>query len=147
MGNKNTKNINTKKNQKIMKESLENKKLFKQNFLSKDKNPNFKRKEIFEHKYCIGFEIYELKGINNGFYLAFSNRKEDDIKIYKYFYKKENFEKITKIKFIKADLDEILIKYFYNPLNKKEYLFVYRDINDIEIILIQKENQFEIIIL
>ena len=125
MGNKNTKNIKTKKNQKIMKESLENKKLFKQNLVSKNKNPSFKKKEIFEHKNCVGFEIYELKGINDGFYLAFSSQGEDNIKIYKYFYKKEKFEKITTIKFIKADLNYIIIKYFYNPLNKKEYLFVY----------------------
>ena len=142
MGAKNNKSKKTKTVQNT-KESLENKEKYKQNL--DNQNPFFKKKEIFSHSKCIGFEIYKLKNINNAFYLAFTPYKEDDTVIYKYFFEKEKFEKITTIKIYKGDLDKIIIKYFYNPLNKKEYLFVVRKYDDIETILIKKENNFEFI--
>ena len=36
------------------------------------------------------------------------------------------------------------MKYFYNPLNKKEYFFIINDNDEIEIYLIKNENNSEI---
>ena len=147
MGAKNTKIKKTKINKQKEEKSLENKKILKENILliNQNKNPCFKKKEIFSHSNCIGFEIYKLKDINNAFYLAYSSFTEENIIIYKYFYEKEKFEKISEIQIYKGDLNDIIIKYFYNPLNNKEYLFFVRKYDDIEIVLIQKENKFEFI--
>ena len=112
------KNIKTKK-----KESLENKEIYKHNFLSEIPNPCFKKKEIFSHSNCTGFEIFKLKDIKNAFYFAFSSYKEDGIVIYKYFYEKEKFEKVSTIKFDKGYEGHVIIKYFYNPINKKRISF------------------------
>ena len=136
MGAKNTKHAKTKKNQNIIKNSQE------KNILSKIPNPCFKKKEIFSHYDCLGFEIYKLKDINNAFYFIYTPRGYDDTVIYKYYYEKEIFEKISTIKFEKWYLEEIKIKYFYNPLNKKEYLFFLKEYDDILIVQIKAENKF-----
>ena len=145
MGAKNTKHAKTKKNQNIMKESLENNEILKKNILSKTPNPCFRKKEIFSHHKCVGIEMYKLKDINNAFYCIYTPAGDDDTIIYKYYYEKGIFEKINTIKFEKWYLEEIKIKYFYNPLNKKEYLFIMREYDDIIIIQIKAENKFEFI--
>ena len=86
-----------------------------------------------------------MKDINNAFYFVYTPRIYGDTVIYKYYYEKEIFEKISTIKFEKGYLSEIKIKYFYNPLNKKEYLFIMREYDDIIIIQIKAENEFEFI--
>ena len=141
MGANNTKD----KKQKNIKESLENKNILIKNNLSKIPNPCFKRKEKFPISRCLGFEIYKLKDINNAFYFIYTPSGDKDTVIYKYYNKKQILVKISTIKFEKGYLDEIKIKYFYNPLNKKEYLFIFKEINDIVVILIKKENEFEFI--
>ena len=37
------------------------------------------------------------------------------------------------------------MKYLYNPLNNKEYLFIINDNDEIEIYLIKNENNFHLI--
>ena len=145
MGAKNTKNTKVKKNNKIMEESLEKKNIFKQNNLTKIPIPSFKKKEIFPHSDCYGFEIYKLKGINNAFYFVYIPKNEkNEIIIYKYYYEKEIFKEIVTIKFELNFSSEIIVKYFYNSLNKKKYIFIVTNY-EIEIILIKKEKKFECI--
>ena len=97
--NKKESSENNKESSENNKESLENnkessennKECLNQNILSRIPNPSFVRKEIFSYSYCIGFEIYELKHINNAFYLALTPYGDkNDTVIYKYFYEKRN---------------------------------------------------------
>ena len=125
--------------------SLKNEEILEENMLSKIPNPCFKKKEIFSYDNCLWFEIYKLKDINNAFYLAFYLYNDKDIIIYKKLYEKEKFEKISTIKINLTILEKLIIKYFYNPLNKKEYLFVVKSQDVLEIYLIISENKFKLI--
>ena len=124
---------------------LKNEEILEENMLSKIPNPCFKKKEIFSYDNCLCFEIYKLKDINNAFYLAFYLYNDKDIIIYKKLYEKEKFEKISTIKINLTILEQLIIKYFYNPLNKKEYLFVVKSQDVLEIYLIITENKFKLI--
>ena len=141
MGTKNIKNFDNNQNGK----KLEEKKTFQ--FKSKDKmlfgipNPFFQKNEKLSDEECTNFEVYHLKNIKNAFYVAFvsGNKK---IKIYKYLNSKKKFEEICKIKAVIPIDSQIKIKYYYNPKNGEEYLFVVKDYNDIEIYLIKSEKKF-----
>ena len=113
-------------------------------------NPIFKYKKEFKFNVdetlnSIILEIYQLKNINNAIYLV--SIEEKDIIIYKYCYESNNLEKITSIK-IKGHGPFFFchtIKYYYSPLDKKEYLFVVQNYNSKNIYLIKNENEFELI--
>lgn len=115
--------------------------------LSKVPKPFFKNKKTFSNYTCDNFEIFSLKDNNNAFYLAFSPLSIDfqGIIIYKYPYKEKIFKEINRIKTDTMELTELIIKYFYNPLNYKEYLFVAKNYQDIEIYYIKSEKHFEFI--
>ena len=86
--------------------------------------------------------VYKLKNISNSFYFACLIYKKN-IQIYKYDYETKSFKNIGKIDVISSYFKSM--KYFYNPLNKKEYFFIINDNDEIEIYLIKNENNFEII--
>ena len=141
MGNKNIKNFN--KDQKDKK--LEENKTFqfksKENILSGIPNPFFQNNKKLTDEECTNFEVYQLKNIKNAFYVAFvsGNKK---IKIYKYFHSKKRFEEICKMKANIPFDSQVKIKYYCNPKNGEEYLFLVKDYNDIEIYLIKSEKKF-----
>ena len=135
MGNKGSKSKKSKKTETE-----------KEQFFSKLTYKIFRKREIFTYN-CLGYEIYQLKGIDNAFYIAFSCQGE--LMIYKYLFISKLFKEICIIKYDGPPLRNIRIKYFYNPLNKKEYLFVTKtkDNNNLYILkyLIKKENEFKLI--
>ena len=63
----------------------------------------------------------------------------------KLFIGRKQFKKINKIKKDISNLTQIIIKYFYNPITNKEYLFILKSYNDIEIYLIKNKNTFKLI--
>ena len=52
---------------------------------------------------------------------------------------------ISNIKMDSSNLEQMIVKYFYNPINKEEYLFIAKSYNDIVIYLIQNESKFKLI--
>ena len=84
-----------------------------------------------------------MKDINDAFYVSFINIS--NIVIYKYYYEKMMLEKINTINLELFD-DVIDINYFYNELDKKEYLFIkgYQDFS-LSIYLIKNEKNYELI--
>ena len=86
--------------------------------------------------------VYKLKNISNSFYFACLIYKKN-IQIYKYGYETKSFKNIGKIDVISSYFKSM--KYFYNPLNKKEYFFIINDNDEIEIYLIKNENNFKLI--
>ena len=149
MGTKSIKLDKTKENNKQFqdkskKDSSKIIQKYKENSLLNIPNPIFKNNKIVSDSSCLYFEVYKLKNINNAFYLAFFTEKKGII-IYKYLYEKKIFNKISSIKINASIFNEIKIKYFYNPLNNKEYLFIVKSFDDIEIYLIKNEAKFELI--
>ena len=149
MGSKNSKsdNIKATENQikyKINENPTINNLIIKDNILSKIPNPNFKNKVKFSNNECLNFEIYQLKNISNAYYMAFCDISKGII-IYKYFYGKKKFKMISNIKMDSSNLEQMIVKYFYNPINKEEYLFIAKSYNDIVIYLIQNESKFKLI--
>ncbi len=107
---------------------------------------NFK-KFISDDEYdLIGeFWIYKLKDINDAFYISFLMDYKG-IVIYKYHYEKKILEKINTIKINVCCLkEEIMIRYIYNDLDKKEYLFVEKGPDNLFIYLIKDEKNYELI--
>ena len=92
----------------------------------------------------MNFEIYQLKSKNNSIYIAFLS-DNNRIIIYKYIEKFKMFKEISKLLInTQYTPPNIKIKYFYNPLNKKEYIFVLRSSEEIiEIYLIKEEDKFK----
>lgn len=82
------------------------------------------------------YDIYKLKMINDSFYFAFS--KEKTIKILKYDF-------INKITTEKAIINHIpkKIKYFYDQIQNKEYLFILTKYKGLKTFLIKNEIQYE----
>ena len=111
-------------------------------------NPIFKYNKKFkfhsddENIFQSILEIYQLKNVNNAIYLA---SMEEDITIYKYFYESNNIETKATIKIKGIGFLIHTIKYYYSPLDKKEYLFVVQNYNSKNIYLIKNENEFELI--
>ena len=112
------------------------------------KNPFFKNIQTISKENCIGFEIYQLKSKNNSIYIAFLTEPEWII-FYKYIDETKIFKEISRLKINTRIVNHIIqpqikLKYFYNPLNKKEYIFISRCNEEIiEIYLINDENKYE----
>ena len=86
-------------------------------------NPNFKETNkilIEDYKEVSDILVYKLKNISNAFYIACSFRRKD-IQIQKYCYETKSFKNIGKIDVLISKA----MKYLYNPLDKKEYFFLY----------------------
>ena len=109
--------------------------------------PNFKnfKKFDFEGILFIGeFRIYKLKEINNAFYISFIV-DDESIVVYKCYYENYMLEKIITKKMFISIKDEVIMRYFYNELDKKEYLFVEKGLNNLFIYLIKDEKHYELI--
>ena len=96
-------------------------------FPKKDKldipNPNFIKKETIIDNYIHNsFEIYKLKNINDSFFIVFSTMKKSGLTIYKYIYKTKKFKHVYYIN--NLHISDKQIKYFYNPINDTEYLYI-----------------------
>ena len=88
------------------------------------------------------FEIYYLKNIKKSFYIAFpQNNEEGLLKIIKYNYIKHKCEEIYSLK---NQFNIRKIKYFYEPLTQKEYLFISSK-EGLFIFLIKNEKEYELI--
>ena len=111
---------------KITKEKLlliSNNKYIEKNNYSEIPNPNFIKKEkIADNYFHNSFEIYKLNKINDAFYIAFSTIEKASLNIYKYTYKTKKFKIIYYIK--NLNISDKVIKYFYNPIEKDEYLYI-----------------------
>ena len=110
----------------------------------KIKNPIFKKIQSLSNDICISFEIYQLKSKNNSIYIAFISESRCII-FYKYEDKSKMFKEIYSLEINTEYLfPQIESKYFYNPLNNKEYIFVLRSNEEIiEVYLIEDENKFK----
>ena len=108
------------------------------------KNPHFKEtnKILIEDKEVTDILVYKLKNVSNAFYFACLIYRKN-IQIFKYGYETKSFKNIGKIDVISSSFKSM--KYFYNPLNKKEYFFIINDNDEIEIYLIKNENNFKLI--
>ena len=142
MGNQNEKSNRN----KIKEKNLENKDKYNITNNLIIKNPFFKNIQTISKENCIDFEIYQLKSKNNSIYIAFLSESHWII-VYKYIDKNKIFKEISRLK-INTGIDnysiQIKLKYFYNPLNKKEYIFISRCNEEIiEIYLIKDENKYE----
>ena len=111
------------------------------------KNPVFKDIQTISKDNCIGFEIYQLKSKNNSIYIAFLAYLSESewIIFYKYIDKAKIFKEISRLKInTHYSRAQIKLKYFYNPLNNKEYIFMSRcNEQIIEIYLIKDENKYK----
>ena len=106
-------------------------------------NPNFINKDKITNNYLHNsFEIYKLKKYINAFYIAFSTIEKASLNIYKYNYKTKNFKIMHYIK--NLNFSDKLIKYFYNPIENEEYLYIL-NCCVIYIYLIQNESNYILI--
>ena len=85
-----------------------------------------------------------MKDINDAFYISFIIGNKG-IVIYKYHYEKKILEKINTIKINVCFIEEIMIRYIYNDLDRKEYLFVEKGPDNLFIYLIKNEKNYELI--
>ena len=107
-------------------------------------NPNFRIKQTIAKsnqncenvcfKLLSCYEIYKLNNIKSSFFIAYRN-KENITQISKY-----DFKETTNITTI--NIDPMQIKYFFDDINNKEYLFIQR-INEIHVFSILNENSYE----
>ena len=114
---------------------------------SKDSpNPIFKKKQsIINEQYNNNiFEIYQLKDINNAFFIIFPTFKKNDLSIYIFYYSTKNYEKMVSLSSKEFGLLFIEIKYFYDPINNKEYLYILNN-GILYIYLIYNESKYELI--
>ena len=106
-------------------------------------NPNFINKEKISDNYLHNsFEIFKLNKINDAFYFAFSTLEKTGLNIYKYYYKTKKFKIIYYIK--NLNFSDKLIKYFYNPIENNEYLYIL-NCSTIYIYLILNESNYLLI--
>ena len=143
MGNQNKKsNIN-----KTKEKNEENKDRYNMTKNLIIKNTIFKNIQTISKDICQGFEIFQLKSKNNSIYIAFLAYLSESnwIIFYKYIDKTKIFKEISRLKInTHYSLPKIKLKYFYNPLNNKEYIFMSRsDEEIIEIYLIKGENKYK----
>ena len=107
-------------------------------------NPNFRIKQtiVKSNQNCKNicfkllscYEIYKLTNIKSSFFIAYRN-KENITQISKY-----DFKETTNITTI--NIDPMQIKYFFDDINNKEYLFIQK-INEIHVFSILNENSYE----
>ena len=106
-------------------------------------NPNFRNKDKITDNYLHNsFEIFKLNKINDAFYIAFSTLEKAGLNIYKYYYKTKKFKIIYYIK--NLNFSDKLIKYFYNPIENNEYLYIL-NCSTIYIYLIANESNYFLI--
>ena len=88
------------------------------------------------------YEIYNLKSINDSFFIAYpSNKEEGIVKICKYNFSNNRIELLLSLN----NLDQVMkIKYFYEPISKKEYLFIQMK-RSLVIFLIKNEKEYILI--
>ena len=108
-----------------------------ENILIEDYNPGKN-----DYGNISSYEIYTLKSIKDYFFIAYpSNNTEGIVKIYKYNYSNNKIE----LSLILNNLNEVMkIKYFYEPISKKEYLFIQMR-RALAIFLIKNEKEYIII--
>ena len=107
-------------------------------------NPNFRIKQtiVKSNQNCKNicfkllscYEIYKLTNIKSSFFIAYRN-KENITQISKY-----DFKETTNITTI--NIAPMQIKYFFDDINNKEYLFIQR-INEIHVFSILNENSYK----
>lgn len=106
-------------------------------------NPIFKNKINFIDNYLnSSFEIFKLKNITEAFYIAFSTIDKKSLNICKFYYQNKKIEEIYYIS--NLNYSDKVIKYFYNPLENTEYLYIL-NCNVIYIFLIKKERHYELV--
>ena len=132
---------------KTKEKNAENKDIFNMSKYLIIKNPIFKNIQTISKDVCMGFEIFQLKSKNNSIYIAFLAYLSESnwIIFYKYIDKTKIFKEISRLK-INTDYytPQIKLKYFYNPLNNKEYICMSRCNEEIiEIYLIKGENKYK----
>ena len=88
------------------------------------------------------YEIYKLNIVKNAIYIAFASASKDQIKIIKM---NLSDKKITELISLKYDNFPQKIKYFYDKIKNKEYLFI-SFYEKIIIYLIQTEKEFKTIL-
>jgi len=113
-----------------------------------DETKAFLQQDLYE---IIFYESYNLKNDNKSFYIlacveilpnrSYNNAKYE-IEIFKYFHENNQFRKIKKINLSNHILS---IKYFYNPIDNKEYLSFLKLNDSYEIYLIENEIKFSLI--
>ena len=111
---------------------------------SKIPQPFFQQSNKISNEECMSFEIYQLKNINNAFYIATISENKGII-IYKCLFSKQEFKEILTIKTSFLYDSKIQIKYFCNPRNGEEYLFIVKEYKYIEIYLIKSEKMYILI--
>lgn len=147
LSNNNT--INNQQKSKFKKQSLPNFKKYQMITNYKiDETKAFLQQELYD---IIFFEIYNLKNDNKSFYIlacveilpnrSYNNAKYE-LEIFKYFYENNQFQKIKKINLSNHIFS---IKYFYNPIDNKEYLSFLKLNDSYEIYLIENEIKFSLI--
>jgi len=142
MGNQNKKSTKNKTNIKFSENRNESN--ITKNLIRK--NPIFKNIQTISKNNCKGFEVYQLKSKNNSIYIAFYGNSYESkwIIFYKYIDNNKIFKEISRLEIGTEYLSpQIKLKYFYNPLNNKEYLFMSRcDEEIIDVYLIKDENKY-----
>lgn len=111
---------------------------------SKIPQPFFQQSNKISNEECMSFEIYQLKNINNAFYIATISENKGII-IYKCLFSKQEFKEILTIKTSFLYDSQIQIKYFCYPRNGEEYLFIVKEYKYIEIYLIKSEKMYILI--
>ena len=90
-----------------------------------DETKTFLYQDLYD---IIFYEIYNLKNDNKSFYIlacieilpnSYSDNAKYELEIFKYFYENNQFQKIKKIN---SPNHIFSVKYFYNPIENKEYL-------------------------
>ena len=116
-------------------------------------NPFFKDKTLITNEYFnfnYGFsydsgknqclDIYKLNDINNAFYIAFQKDFSNTIEIIKYLFDIKSLKNVAEVFILKTPIKRI--KYFFDELQKCEYLFVVTE-KQINIFLILNEEKYD----
>ena len=83
------------------------------------------------------YEIYKLNGINNSFYFTYQDESKK-LEILKYNFTDKSIKKISTIN-VKSQI--MKMKYYFDELNKKEYLFILLGWRELCINIYQIENE------
>lgn len=106
------------------------------------KDYNFAEDIYNERNFISSYDIYKLNSIKDSFFIAFASVKEKGLlKVCKYNYIVQESEEIYEMQ---NEKEIQLINHFYDPLSKKDYLFIYR-INSLQIYLIKTEKEYKLI--
>ena len=112
--------------------------LFNPKFHKEEKLENFLLNNEVKKNIKQYYEIYKLNGINNAFYFTYQD-KSKKLEILKYNFIDKSIKNITSIN---VKLEIMKMKYYFDELNKKEYLFIFLDSPCINIYQIENENNY-----